>query len=97
MALIGECIDSECVNSECVENEYELIDGFVGESSSNITCCPESPVSSMVTLSQAGNTVSGAVQVTRASEEAKLDICSPTQEEKLFLASVSSSLLISAN
>merc|ERR1719507_234022 len=61
------------------------------------TCCPESPVSSMVTLSQAGNTVRGAPEVTCASEEAKVDICSPTQVEKLFFASISSSLLISDN
>ena len=63
----------------------------------DITCCPESPVSSIVTLSQAGSTVRGAPEVTCASEEAKADICSPTQVEKLFFASVSSSLLISDN
>ena len=62
-----------------------------------LTCSPESPVSSMATLSQEGSTERGVSVVTNASDEVNDFNCSATQEEKLFLDSISSSLLISAS
>ena len=62
-----------------------------------LTCSPESPVSSMETLSQEGSTERGVSVVTNARDKENNFSCSDTQEEKLFLDSVSSSLVISAS
>merc|ERR1719445_3047126 len=61
------------------------------------TCSPESPVSSMETLSQEGSTERGVSVVTNARDKENNFSCSDTHEEKLFLNSVSSSLVISAS